>query len=1008
MAEPRRGRHRRRKRLDSDGPYRPLKSAVFTFAPQPSAICMPTLPRYRPPALFSGPLRVWGLFLLPLLLVACDPSEPELPGTVRGGVSGEGMPLAGVVVELTGPLNRVTETDASGQYRFEQIPPGAYVVSIRNLPIDAAFPAVSRTASVSAGSEVLLDFQGNFIRTASVTGAVLARGRGVPGVRVSLAGPDQGERLTGADGSFTFPALRAGAYQVEISAFPDNLTFSSVRATANLQPGEARSVLFDGRPELTATLAIRSVSRVLASGERIPADLRNIQGLIEVAVVLDRGQDTPDSLVVLLGGKPVASQRFGEGGAQVSGPAELLFAIQTDAHQVGTGEPLHRNGETLLTARLATREGGEAAFSASAQVRLQNQDGFRVRLTPEKGPVLGEGEIPWVGGRLEAEVTPVIFSSTRSVVSVTLELRTRSGLLVAQNTVVGNVPQRIVFPVTAGSSGSLDGYVTPPGEENQWWVSQARYADGSLVVGLPQVIPGAFRVDQRAPMASTFQLPRQNGTGQLCCLDNWVGSDLVFAAALSPVTDEGVGQVTTRFHAGAALLSDEELLALPPVSVGSDLPATAGNAAYRMVAVLEDALGLRRLVPLTASAGNPLQGGAGAVFGVDRTPPTIALGSGGSTLPARAVNPPPSSAWAVTLADGESGLGSLPVLASVRHWGPSSPEGGACLFPADAPQCTPRLTSLLRPLPESPSPGYLRFQAQGVDRAGNRSTAVEAWALVDTQPPTVGEPFLLTPLRSQSEARVGFEATDDVDLHRARLFLRFGSGGEAALHLPAPAPARLLGVPFRGVERVALASAEISFLPFLALQSAGSGPTGRGAGGEILPLSGVRVDVTDAAGNRGTRSLGAAAPTGFQPRGFQTELRGAEAGVVDWRLSASEAAVCSGTPGAICPSGVPTSIRLEAVARGQDPTTFNAPFTRVLFLLLGEGGEWVGTAAASTRLEGDAEGGGAGARWVLDWAPGAQLLPDAPAQDRTLVAVGVDAEGNALSTSLPLTIRVYP
>jgi hypothetical protein len=474
--------------------------------------------------------RLGVLFLLLVGGVACDSGEPDIPGTILGQVTGEGVPLPGVVVELTGPVNRVTETDAEGRYRFEGVPSGAYVVSVRNLPPDAAFPAVSRTASLTRGSTLGVDFQGNFIRTASISGVVQARGQGVSGVAVNLAGPDAATATTGNGGTFSFPALRAGFYEVVISGFPSSITFVSTRSTVTLQPGQDHAMQFDGEPELTASAVIQGVSRVLPGGGREPADLREVKGLVEARVTLDRGEDRVDSLLVFLGSRLVGKQLFGEPSpagpatdpasevaadaelapelaqAATAPPVDLVFPIRTDAFDPGTGAVAHPNGEQLLTVRLASREGGAQAWTSSVQVRLVNEDTFAATVAADRGPVTGQDGQPWIGGALEARLVPVIYNPGAALGSATVELRNPQGGEIARVSAVGTGP--LVLRIPSGSeASSLAGYVTPPGTVDRLRVVQARYADGAFFPGLPLVVVDSLRIDQAAPEVEAFELP---------------------------------------------------------------------------------------------------------------------------------------------------------------------------------------------------------------------------------------------------------------------------------------------------------------------------------------------------------------------------------------------------------------------------------------------------------------------------------------------------------------------
>jgi hypothetical protein len=938
-------------------------------------------------------------------VTACDGGAPPAPGAVQGRVTGEGTSLSAVTVELTGPVNRVAQTGADGRYTFNEVPAGAYVVSVRDLPPDAVFPAISRTASVNPGSTVNVDFQGSFIRTASIVGTVLSRNQGVSGVTVVLSGPDEATTQTAADGSFAFPALRSGQYEVEISGFPATIQFPSTRTTVQLQPGQQQETRFDGIPELTATIGFRSLERILSGGDRVPADPQALRGVIEIGVTVDPGQDTPDSVTVLLGAEVVAVQQLEDQGGSGNGRSvELLFTLPTDAFDPETGTPRFLNGERLLTLRLATREGGPQAAVASAQVRLQNADAFAAQISAERGPVLSSTGAPWVAGDLAVTVVPVFYSPGRTLAAVTLDLRSAAGALVARRSAVGSPPLAVVFPDDPGEPGTLAGYATVPGTVDRFEVAEARYGDGGFVPGTPIQVGEPVRIDQAAPVAQAFRLPRQFGANY-CCLDNWIGSDFTLAAALEGVTDPGIGTFEVRIHAGPASATDAELLALPPVVRGSDLVETPGNGAYRALARLSDPLGNVRLVPLEASPGNPLTGPFGAVFGVDLTDPSITLASGGGTLPAESTNPPPGSAWGLIVDEGgTSGFGPLPIVASVRRFGPSDPASGTCVVPGGDPTCTPPVSGLLRPVPDDAGSGYFRLEARSVDRGGNLSDPVIAWTLLDPTAPVASALFLSTALVGGAEAVVGLEASDDVDLFRARLLTRFpgvGPGG-AALDIPVPGQFLELGTPF-GPLPTTQASGQFRF-PFVAgIQRAASGPGGVGAGGTVAPAQSFRAWVEDAARNVGTRSLDIPAPPAGSLTGFGEADRGADGAVRRWTIDGSSGEVCRDGAAESCAPGTPSSLRLTARASGESEA-FQNPFIRVHFFTLGTDPRWIGSTAEVAIEGGDLGGDPPRLRWELDWTPPSDFAPSGAA----VVAVGIDLSGNGLVVAAPFEVVVRP
>ena len=956
-----------------------------------------------PPAFRMRLLRL-GLLLLSVVLVACDTGELELPGVIEGRVTGEGVALVGVTVELTGALNRETETDPTGVYRFTEIPPGAYVVSIRNLPPDAAFPAISRTATVVSAGTQQVDFQGNFIRTGSITGVVRSRGRGLGGVRVNLAGPDTATQFTRSDGTFVFPALRAGVYAVEIQGFPASVRFPGTVSEVSLQPGQSHEMAFDGIADLTATVAIERIDQVRSDGSRVPLDRRQARETLEIIALVDPGQDALEGLTLFLGDRQVSSQQFTQGGTlptAVSGatPLRLTLAVQTDAFDSRTGVPRWLNGETLLALQLSTQEGGERAATATAQIRLENRDTFAAQIVSVGEPALGVDGRLWTGGPLQVDLLPVFYSGPRTLSSLSVEFwgGADQGRISRVQWSAGS-SLRLTFPLE-GPEG-ISGYATSAEEGDRILVVDATDDLGQRFGGLPLVVRSGLRLDLAPPQVGSFRLPQPNpATATTCCLDRWIGRNFSFASALEGIGDVGVGRFTTRIHAGPAGASPEELLALPPVERGDGLAASGHVAAYRAIAVLEDVLGNRRQVPLETAVGGETR------FGVDLAPPTLQLVRGPGRLSDRVVNPGSNAAWAFSAQDSVSGLAPLPLRTTLRRWAKGDPASGVCVATdgSSSSTCLPLPSGLLRSVPEpGMGPGYFRLRAESVDRAGNLSDPIDAWALLDTAPPEVSSLFIVSHTGPGNEVLVGMDLKDDVDLHELRGYLRFasttGQGASSTLRLPAPLPSVQVGTPF-SLPLTPEISVETRF-PFLrAVQQAESGGSpGTGAGGALFVANALEVAAADAAGNEGARTVALPPVPTASLSGFEPASRGASGGVLAWELSSIPLdAAADGSP----------RFRITATAGG-DPGAFTAPFAAVHILgnRVGMDARWLGQSSALGST-GAPSGTPALQRyaWTLDWtAP--------PGWDGTTIelrALGLDADSiGLLSSILTVTVPARP
>ena len=942
----------------------------------------------------AGPVAILGI-----LLGGCEPGTITAPqGEVRGVVLVEGMSLQGVIVELTGPQVRSMTTDAAGRYSFDEVPAGAYVVSVRSVPDDASFPATSRTAVVSGAQAVTVDFLGNFIRTASIEGSVTSGSQGLSGVTVTLEGAQSGTTLSGLGGSFVFSGLRAGHYQVEISGLPDLVTFPSLRTEVELSTGQTFLVTFEGVPELTASVVIRSIIHRLPHGTTELADPQNLRGELEVTVTVDMGEDTLLSVELLLGDDGVGRQIF-DGGAgaptdaslspQPAAPLDIIFPVKTAEFEDTTGAVRFPNGQVLLTARLATAEGGPSAWLSSVQVQLRNLNTFTGRLEPGRGPVLGDGGEEWVGGDLTLSVIPVLFDASRPVGTVTVDLRRMGGSQLRSKTQAGTAP----FSISLAEDGvpgadNVAGYQTPPAATDQLRVLSALYADGGSVPGVPVVLASELRIDNVGPPPAVFALPRQ-AEDEVCCLGNWVGAAFPFHEALELQPDAGVGGVTATIHAGDSGLTNPELAELPAVLIGGDLDPTTDNSALRAVAVTWDALRNRTASSLAPSEGNSLSNQLGAVFGIDLGPPQSSFDL--ASVPDQAKNPGPGSAWVLAVSDAAAGVDPMGARTTVRLSNPAVAGTSAeCLFPGTQ-ECDPGRDGLLRIVPDGVE-GYLTLVSYVLDRAGNVSNTVTSSVLTDLTPPNIPSVQLPGTLIPNGQTIVSAVVSDNLDLHQGWIALEFGDVGAGGPEVVPPQAAEILGVPFDDALATG-ASIVQTFSLLIGLERVLGALDVDAPSGAMLPLTGARAVATDAAGNLATLSEPLPGAVGFATRSFSVVERGDVGGVADWALRADTNRVCRSDSQEGCSAGAAPSVELVVTARGLGGS-FEQPFDRVYFYLLRGGeAEWIGVTSVTEVMDGV----GPLARewsWTLDWTP-SSAVPFGPI---SLVAVGVDGGGNALRT----------
>ena len=170
--------------------------------------------------------------------------------SIWGRVTADGRGLAGVEVRLAGPSNSAAITTPNGEYVLSNLRAGEYTVEISNYPAsDVAFASTKTSVTVLPHEARVVSFDGEFLRSATITGRVSVGGTGIPGIAVNLTGPENATDTTTTDaaGDYTFAELRSGEYHLDISGWDGSAyDFEVTSTTVTLASGETAHVPFDG------------------------------------------------------------------------------------------------------------------------------------------------------------------------------------------------------------------------------------------------------------------------------------------------------------------------------------------------------------------------------------------------------------------------------------------------------------------------------------------------------------------------------------------------------------------------------------------------------------------------------------------------------------------------------------------------------------------------------------------------------------------------------------------
>ncbi len=777
------------------------------------------------------------------------------------------------------------------------------------------------------------------------------------------------------------------------------------------------------RQIVPATVSIANVTNLAGT----PQNLTNVVGQINVTANVAANDQTLTRLELVVsdadGSNPqvVASQEFSAGAfAQdeddAAGSIQQIqlsfntadFTIDADA---GVGVPRHLNGPRRLSARIFVAGGaaGSPAAQNTVNVTLNNADTFIMQVANSGNTAMDNTGQIWVNGDITVTAMPLMFSG-RTVSSATLDVAADAAGFATIAAAGGNALVTSGPPFTATWTNTATGARRVNNIEPGAALGVVRasvLSDGSAGPNTLPAAPGNsaagnfFRLDNMAPSMTDMD--------RAVRASRWVNASWSLTGAGGAavnnitVTDNGVGGITLTRAAGTTTANVET------VANAGDLAESATDNTYVLRITATDALGnsnTRWFDGTAAGAANNAAGQTAANatgrFGVDNTPPTIAF-TGSSAANAATtgaltynflVSDPVNSAGGAAGFDATSTQGS-----SIR----TAPAATACAFGAGG-NCT------FSPLPTTPmiigvggdavnypnatTVGYFNNTFRVVDRAGNASETLNRMGLSDNVAPVLGTVAVSGSLAGGQPATFAVAATDNLNLGSARVFQTWGA---ITVEMQAPITLGTFGTPLNETEATVTATA-----PFIrGLQNTDGANNPAGA---FSDANNVRFDVRDLAANQ----TSANGPIAFaRPVGAKATFD------ATWAFAHTRAPaagnICIPTATA-CPGGNLTQVAFTPTVAGPIANDLtNVPFTSVVIVWRRVGGtDWFRLNTTSAASATDV---GANRTWTFGsvaFAPTAGFdgLGAGANQDYEFVAIGVDAQGDALMSQV-VNVNVF-
>jgi hypothetical protein len=548
---------------------------------------------------------------------------------------------------------------------------------------------------------------------------------------------------------------------------------TSIRAISTADPTKIGAAAITVGAIAPATVSIKSVT---TGTTNTPVNFNNVIGQIDVTLNVEPGDQTISAVEVLIDGEVACSQGFSglKSAEEIEAAlAEVVCSIQTNEFDPVTGAVTYLNGVHQLSAR-AQLVGGTSVATPSTNLTFNNASGWIATVTntgtntgspsSATNPTTGLG---WTQGTHDLTLVGVNYAPggvTFSSVNVNL-----FGVNTPLTQTAGTQSFTASFSAASTWNGTnlrLGNYMTanPAGEVPTIIASTLSNGQAGATtllnstvnappLGLTPLQP--IRVDNTAPGVTSANAVVQTAA-VVGVMPLWVNASFSFVptTVFTSGQDLGTNAVTRTYYSIAGALPGAAnsctFTGMEVVTTGADLDASTVSTTYSTRVADKDAVGNVKCWDLTGTNG------------ADFVAPTIVSLTGPADLSASNVA---LGNFVFSVTDNASGFGATPVTATLSRLGATSGTTG-CLIGTSSCSVGGALALTFDATNGTNVDGYYTIDHWTVaDQALNTTAVATRTYLFDATAPTFAGGISLQPLYTgNATATFSTAVADNLDL----------------------------------------------------------------------------------------------------------------------------------------------------------------------------------------------------------------------------------------------------